>query len=348
MKRPLVILSAVFAVLALLSWTGAWLSTPSTKDASSFVVAQGEGTEAIVRHLKEQGVIRSAALFKLALSRSGLATKLQPGTYDFRGAADFAEIIRRLASGGVPANEFVLLVKEGWNLSDIKDALAAAGYAQADKLFFVTGLPATDHRTLSSDKASKPADLSADFPFLKDKPPYVSLEGFLFPDTYRLFRDATPEEIVRTLLANFDRKLTPDIRRRLADRKVTVFDAVTLASIVEREVRGAEDRRKVADIFWRRLDAGMALQADSTVNYATGKSLPSVSIEDTKNVSRYNTYKYPGLPLGPISNPGVTALEAVADPEPNDAWYFLTDKDGTVHYARTLDEHNRNKAKYLR
>src|SRR5512142_2357753 len=213
MKRPLIILAAAFGALALLAWTGAWLSTPSAKGAGSFVVAKGEGTEAIVRHLKEQGVIRSTLFFRLALSRSGLATKLQPGTYDLRGAADFAEIIRRLASGGVPANEFVLLVKEGWNLSDVRDALAAAGYAQADKLFFVTGLPATDHRTLSSDKAPKPADLSADFPFLKDKPPYVSLEGFLFPDTYRLFRDATPEEIVKTLLANFDRKLTPDIRR---------------------------------------------------------------------------------------------------------------------------------------
>ncbi|HSD12733.1 MAG TPA: endolytic transglycosylase MltG, partial [Patescibacteria group bacterium] len=200
MKRPLIILAAVFGTLALLAWTGAWLSTPSTKGAASFAVAKGEGTEAIVRHLKEQGIIRSELFFKLALSNSGLATKLQPGTYDFRGAADFAEIIRRLASGGVPANEFVLLVKEGWNLSDVRDALAAAGYAQADKLFFVTGLPATDHRTLSADGAPKPADFSADFPFLKDKPPYVSLEGFLFPDTYRLFRDATPEDVVKTML----------------------------------------------------------------------------------------------------------------------------------------------------
>ncbi len=348
MKRPLIILAALFGTLALLAWTGAWLSTPSTKDAASFAVAKGEGTDAIVRHLKEQGVIRSELFFKLSLSNSGLATKLQPGTYDFRGAADFAEIIRRLASGGVPANEFVLLVKEGWNLSDIKDALAAAGYAQTDKLFFVTGLPATDHRTLDSDKAPQPADFSAEFPFLKDKPSYVSLEGFLFPDTYRLFRDATPEEIVRTMLANFDRRLTPSIRQQLAERKVSVYDAVTLASVIEREVRGEEDRRKVADIFWRRLDAGMALQADSTVNYATGKSLPSVSLEDTKTDSRYNTYKYPGLPLGPIANPGSMALEAAAYPEPNDAWYFLTGEDGIVHYARTLDEHDRNKAKYLK
>lgn len=348
MKRLLVPLIIVFGTLAALSWTGAWLSTPSTEGASSFVVEKGEGTDAIVGRLKSRGIIRSTLLFRLALGRSGLATKLQPGTYDFRGAEDFAEIVRRLASGGVPANEFVLLVKEGWNLADIKKALEAAGYADAEAFFHVTGLPATDHRTLSAEAAPKPDDLSGEFSFLKDKPPYVSLEGFLFPDTYRVFRDAKAADVVRTLLSNFDRKLTPELRRRIAERKRSVFEIVTMASIIEREVRGEGDRRIVSDIFWRRLEIGMALQADSTVNYATGKSLPAVTLEDTKNVSEYNTYKYPGLPLGPISNPGLEAIEAAVSPSPNEYWYFLTDEDGTVHYGKNLDEHNRNKAKYLK
>lgn len=348
MKKALVILAFVAAALAALSWTGAWLSTPVTEGAGAFVVAQGEGTAAIVSRLKAQGVIRSETLFKMALAGSGLDKKLQPGTYDLRGAKDFASIVRVLATGGVPANEFVLLVKEGWNLGDIKKALADAGYADADKLYFVTGIPATDHRTLSSDKAPKPQDYAGEFSFLEGKPSYVSLEGFLFPDTYRLYRDATPMDVVKTLLANFDKKFSPELRKRAADRGRSVYDVVTMASIVEREVKTPEDRRKVADIFWRRIGKGMALQADSTVNYATGKSLPSVTYEDTQAVSRYNTYKYPGLPLGPISNPGLDALEAAIDPEPNDAWYFLTDADGNVHYARTLDEHNRNKARYLR
>ncbi|HTK04180.1 MAG TPA: endolytic transglycosylase MltG [Candidatus Eisenbacteria bacterium] len=348
MKRLLIAVIAIFASLAALSWTGAWLSTPVTKDAGSFVVAQGEGTAVIVSRLKAMGVIRSEMLFKLALVNSGLEKKLQPGTYDFRGAADFAEIIRRLAAGGIPANEFVLLIKEGWNLADIKKALADAGYAEADKLYFVTGIPATDHRELSSDKAPQPQDYAKDFPFLAGKPSYVSLEGFLFPDTYRIYKDATPMSLVKVLLANFDRKLTPEMRKRIADRGSNVYDIVTLASVVEREVKSDADRRKVADIFWRRLDAGMPLQADSTVNYATGKSLPAVSLEDTQAVSRYNTYRYPGLPLGPISNPGLSSLEATISPEPNEYWYFLTGADGAVHYGKTLDEHNRNKAKYLR
>lgn len=348
MKKPFIILIALLGTLGVLSWTGAWLSTPSTRNAPSFVVEKGEGADVIARRLKAQGVIRSELFFKVALSRSGLATRLQPGTYDFRGAEDFAEVIRRLASGGVPANEFVLLVKEGWNLSDIKKALDDAGYADAEGFFRVTGSPATDHRTLSADSAPKPADLSADFPFLRDKPVYVSLEGFLFPDTYRIFRSASAGELVKTLLANFDRKLTPELRQRIADRKKSTYEIVTMASIVEREVRGDGDRRMVADIFWRRLEVGMALQADSTVNYATGKSLPSVTLEDTESVSEYNTYKYPGLPLGPISNPGLSAIEAAVSPAPNEYWYFLTDASGTVHYGRNLDEHNQNKAKYLK
>ncbi|HTM68166.1 MAG TPA: endolytic transglycosylase MltG [Candidatus Binatia bacterium] len=348
MKKVLIILSVLAGSLAALAWTGAWLSTPVTKDAGSFVVAQGEGTAAIVSRLKAQGVIRSELLFKMALAGSGLDKKLQPGTYDLRGAEDFAEIVRRLATGGIPANEFVLLVKEGWNLNDIKAALVQAGYAEADKLFFVTGIPATDHRELSSDKAPRPQDYSTEFPFLEGKPSYVSLEGYLFPDTYRVFKAATPMELVKVLLANFGRKLTPELRQRIAEKHRTIFDVVTMASIVEREVKTDEDRRLVADIFWRRIEKGMPLQADSTVNYATGKSQPSVSFEDTKTVSRYNTYKYPGLPLGPICNPGLASLKAAIDPEPNDYWYFLTDAEGKVHYAATLDEHNRNKARYLK
>ncbi len=347
MRRMLVPVCIVLILLAAIGWTGVWLSAPVTKDAAAFTVAVGEKTDVIIAHLKQRGVIRSTALFKLALSKSGLATKLQPGTYDLRGAADFDALIKKLASGGVAANEQVLLVKEGWDLRDINDALARLDVSGRD-LYRVTGVPATDARAFNSDKAPLAKDFSADFPYLKDKPKYVSLEGFLFPDTYRLFKDATAEEVVRKMLENFDRKLTPELRVRIASQKRTVYEVVTMASVVEREVQTDEDRRKVADIFWRRIDRGMPLQADSTVNYVTGKGMASVSYDDTKNVSPYNTYKYRGLPLGPICNPGLSAIDAAVNPEPNDAWYFLTDKDGKVYYARTLDEHNRNKARYMR
>jgi UPF0755 protein len=150
------------------------------------------------------------------------------------------------------------------------------------------------------------------------------------------------------LLEHFQKKTSGDFFAEATASGRSFYDIVTMASIIEKEVRGEEDRQKVADIFWRRLGIGMALQADSTVNYATRKNLPSVTAKDLEVDSRYNTYKYPGLPPGPIANPGMTALIAAIRPLKNTDWFFLTDKDGNVHYAKTFDEHIRNKQKYLR
>jgi len=347
MKRSYLGLSLVALVL-FLGWAAVWFSTPGNPNNASFVIAPGDGIEKIVNGLKEQGFVHSELLFKVALRTSGLATRLQPGTYDLRDTDSYGDLVARLASGGVSADEFTLRVLEGHDLRDIVASLEKLGYARAQELYRVTGLPATDHRILSAASAPKPADLSRDYSFLKDKPSFVSLEGFLFPDTYRIFRDATPDEIVRIMLDNFDRKFNPEMRARTASQGRTVFEIVTMASIIENEVRGEDDRRMVSDLFWRRLKEGMALQADSTVNYITGKGHASVLLEDTKNISQYNTYKYRGLPLGPIGNPGISAINAALEPKPNAFVYFLTDKEGTVHYGRTLDEHNRNKAKYLR
>jgi len=193
-----------------------------------------------------------------------------------------------------------------------------------------------------------PPDYSAEFAFLAGKPPFVSYEGYLFPDTYRFFRGASPEEIVKKLVANLGRRLSEaGIIEKIAGRGTSLHELLTLASVIEKEVRTPEDRRLVADVFRRRLEIGMALQADSTVNYVTGKSVAAASSEDVAADSPYNTYKHRGLPPGPICNPGLDAISAALEPQANDYWYFLTDADGGVHYAKTLDEHNANKAKYL-
>lgn len=190
----------------------------------------------------------------------------------------------------------------------------------------------------------------ADDPFVVEakKPSSVDLEGYLFPDTYRFFATATADDIVQKMLHEMDAKFTPDMRAAAAKAGRSIHDELTLASIVEREVRSDDDRAVVADIFWRRVDTGMALQADSTVNYVTGNTTPSISDADRTIDSPYNTYKYPGLPPGPISNPGLASITAVVTPQANTYWYFLTDADGAVHYAHTNDEQNANKARYLR
>jgi len=344
MRRILLATTFFVAIVAVLSWTAVAFSTVRGAQADAFEVRTGDSVRKVAERLVEQGVIRNARFFLLMTKESGLEKLLQPGIYDLRSARTLGELAETLSSGGEMSREFVLRITEGENLSDIKEALIEADFGGGD-LFAVTGTPAVDR---SSSVVLPPHDLSADFPYLADKPSYVSLEGFLFPDTYRIFRDATAEEVVVKLLAHFDDKLDADLRRDIAASGRSVYEVVTLASIVEREVRSPEDKAMVADLFWRRLDKGMALQADSTVNYATGKSLPSVTFDDLETDSAYNTYKYPGLPPGPISNPGIASLRATASPQANPYWYFLTDPVGKVYYAKTYDEHLQNKARYMR
>ena len=150
------------------------------------------------------------------------------------------------------------------------------------------------------------------------------------------------------MLENFETKLTPDLRAEIARRGLTVFDAVRMASVIEAEVRSDDDRAMVSDIFWRRVAAGRGLEADSTVNYCTGKSQAAVDYKALSVDCPWNTYKYKGLPAGPIGNPGLSSLRAAVFPKANPYWYFLTDADGNVHYAKTLDEQVANKRKYLK
>jgi UPF0755 protein len=191
-------------------------------------------------------------------------------------------------------------------------------------------------------------DFSPLFSFLVSKPSTVSLEGYLFPDTYRFFDGVSTEEILVKILTNFERKFSPNMKVTLQESGHTLHELVTMASIIEREVQTNEDRVLVSDIFWRRLKVGMPLQADSTVNYITEKNTPFLSYEDRELDSLWNTYKYTGLPPGPIANPGLKALQAALFPQANSYWYFLTDKEGNVYYARTNEEQNENKARYLK
>jgi UPF0755 protein len=186
------------------------------------------------------------------------------------------------------------------------------------------------------------------YPCLKVRTAGTSLEGYLFPDTYSLFPDATAASVTKKLLDNFGRHMTSEVMTAVSASQREFRDVIIMASILEREVQTPADRRLVADLFWRRLAKGMRLQADSTVNYVTGGRDPSISGSDLALESPYNSYRYEGLPPGPIGNPGLDAIMAAVQSTPNDYWYFLTDADSAVHYAKTYDEHLANKAKYLR
>lgn len=163
-------------------------------------------------------------------------------------------------------------------------------------------------------------------------------EGYLFPDTYRFYKKAKPEDIVARMKENFNKKVTPDTSREI----------IIMASMLEEEVQSMEDRKIVAGILWKRLDRGMGLNVDAALTYILGRASHELTVDDLKYDSPYNTYRYRGLPPTPISNPGLDTILAAANPTSSKYFYYLTDKEGRVHYAVTLEEHALNKRKYLR
>jgi len=335
-----------FIIVLMLLMAGGYYSSPGEPVDPNFVVQEGDTADSVTERLAEQGFIRSQTIFWWDLKNSGLATKLQPGVHDLADVISYEQIIERLTSSNATAPELVLLVREGEALRDIKARLGEIGLTDAaDNLYGITGQSATFPAgvTAAIDRLEQDG-----YPWLNILPDGASLEGFLFPDTYRFFRDASAEDVVHKLIGNFDQKLDRQMQNDIDSSGRTLYEIVIMASILEREVRGDEDLRLVADLFWRRFDADMGLQADSTVNYVTGGKNPAISYDDTKLDSPYNTYKWRGLPPGPIGNPGLSSLKAAISPEPNDYWYFLTDPEGNVHYATNLAGHNSNKAQYLK
>jgi UPF0755 protein len=322
-----------------------YFSSPSPSAPTiKFIIEKGEGVGKISYKLKEAGIIKSRFLFETFVWLKGLSRNFQYGIFDLKKGMSFKKIIELTTVPQKEEREIQII--EGWNLRDIGFYLENHGIFQAEELWEVAGFPAVDYR--KAENLPKPKDFSEEFSFLADKPKYVGLEGYLFPDTYRINKDSSVEEIVRKMLQNFDKKLSFDLREEIKKQGKTIFSVVTMASIIEKEVAKPEDMQMVSDIFWRRLRAYMPLQADSTVNYITGRNLPAVSSVDVKIDSPFNTYKYAGLPLGPISNPGLNAIRAAIYPKPNPYWYFLTTPEGEVIYSKSLDEHNKNKAKYLK
>ncbi len=326
---------------------GAYFFIPGSLSDNNglFVVSEGESVDSVIGRLVEAGYVRNRTVFHWSLLWSGLSTRIQPGQHDLTGVRSYSGIIRRLAEPDEAGLEVTLLLREGETLRDLQSSLVGLGLDKAaDDLFVLTGQPAI----VGSVDPSVMERLKNEYDFLMNVPDQLGLEGFLFPDTYRLYRDASASDVIHRLLDNFGQKVWLESKTAITSSDRTLFEIVTMASILEREVRGVEDMGLVSDIFWRRLDVGMPLQADSTVNYATNGDSPSVSYEDTRFDSPFNTYLYRGLPVGPIGNPGVEAIQAAFNPESNTFWYFLTDTEGDVHYARTLQEHNSNKSRYLK
>src|SRR3989339_212482 len=219
-----------------------------------FVIQPGEGVNQISQNLHEAGLIRSTFYFEVYVWQKDLEHRFKSGSHELSPSLNIREIVAKLTSIG--GSEISLTVIEGWNNQEIADYLEQKEIALSQDFLNLVG------RNLGR--------FAGDYDFFADKPAEVDLEGYLFPDTYRVFKNASAEEVVRKMLDNFDLKLTEQMRADLKARGRSIFEVVTLASVIEKEVRTPEDMRKVADIFYKRLAAGIALQSDATVNYVTG------------------------------------------------------------------------------
>lgn len=306
-----------------------------TSDAASlsFSVAEGESFASVAARLEDADVIPSAFWFRVAARFAGLADDVRAGTTLVTPGDRSSDILGALVYPSGVA-EVSVTIPEGYTLVQIGDAVRARlPHITEEEWLRVTG--------------SNSPFVSDAFVLAAQKPVDVDLEGYLFPDTYRFFYDATAEDVVGRMLRTMESRVK-SLGSAAGDAEgMTTHELITLSSIIEREVRNPEEMREVSDIFLKRLDIGMALQSDATVNYVTGGDDPSISLSDRDTDSLYNTYKYPGLPPGPISNPGMNALRAVWNPAENDYYYFLTDAEGNVYYAATHNEHVVNKALYL-
>ena len=301
------------------------------ENEKEFMVVSGESVGQIAKNLTEQGIINSEFSFKLYILLKGWQSSIQAGTYILT-PMNIPDIAATLAIGKVD-NEITIKFIEGWTMSEIAEYLVNEKIIENIDQF------------LNSAKA---INFSDEFDFLKDVESR-SLEGFLFPDTYRVFKDSTIADIISRQLQNFDEKLTPALRTEIRASARTIYEMLIIASIIEAEVTTDEDRRLVAGILWKRLDANMPLQVDSSLKYIIGKqSRNALTFEELEIDSPYNTYKYKGLPPSPINNPGESAIRAAIYPKNSDYWFYLSDKKGNTIFSKTSDEHNQNVEKYLK
>jgi len=323
-----ILLAVVFG--SVLAWQVYAPKSFSAKESIIFSLEKGEGSKHVALELESLGIIKSDWALRLYSLVTGQAKYLQAGLYEFSPSMSVASIVDSMASGKIATQR--ITIPEGWDAKTIGAYLQSRGFYTKENFLALIG-----------------SDLSSEFSALKSKPKTVNLEGYLFPDTYRVPVGTSTEDMLRMFLKNFDTRMTPELRQEIAAQRKTIFQIVTMASLLEKEVRDIEDKKIVAGILWKRIAAGMPLQVDATVNYATGKSVARVALADTLVDSRYNTYKYYGLPKGPIANPGMDSIMAAIYPTKSEYWYYLSASGtGQTVFSKTFQEHTKSITQYLR
>ena len=329
--KRILMLVAVFVVVAAVCVIGVqrWYSvnlepvSPSTA-SQHFTVASGETLGSVATNLQKAGLIRSDQAFSWYVSSQNARDKLIAGTYRFSPSESTPQIAQAIINGTVATDLVTIL--PGQRLDQIRTAFIKSGFKSAD----------VDH-------ALKADQYRHSFPALADNPANASLEGFLYPDSFQKTAETDPKTIIEESLTEMQDHLTPDIRAGFTRHKLTVYQGVTLASIVEQEVPAQSDRDQAAQVFLKRLSIGMTLGSDVTAYYGAIRDgvAPSVAYD-----SPYNTRLHKGLPPGPISNVSASSLLAVAHPAKTDWLFFVAGDDGKTYFAKTAEQHQANVDQY--
>lgn len=296
------------------------LKPVSANTATQLVtVKPGMSVNEIAALLKEKGLIRSDWAFKWYVRDRAVREVLQAGTYSLRPNQSVAQIVAQLTGGKVATDLVTILPNR--RIDQVRQDLKKAGFSEADV-----------------DSALDPSQYS-DSPVLAFRPGSGSLEGFLYPDSFQKNVETSPRHIIKQSLALMYEQLTPGIRDAFVAQGLTIYQGITLASIVESEVHNPEEMKKVAQVFLRRLREDHPLQSDVTAVYGAvlDNEEPTLTY-----VSPYNTFLHKGLPPTPISNVTSASLQAVADPAPTNFMYFVAGDDGKTYFAHTLEEHEAN------
>lgn len=320
------LLIATFALLSFLIITGVWwevsLSAVDREDKTvrQFVIAPGDGVREVARKLKDGGLIRDQVAFFLLVKRMGIERNIQAGSFQLARAMTALELARKLTLG---TEDVWITIPEGWRSEQILEYLK-------DEI-------------KNNELEMKESDLAI----------WREDEGRLFPDTYLVPKQMPLSGLRKLLTETFETKTAGDLRRQATASGLVWDEVVILASMVEREGKTDSDRPLVASTLVNRLRLGMKLDVDATVQYAVGFMAKDgwwkkdLTGDDLKIPSAYNTYLNKGLPPGPICNPGLSAIRAVVGASKTDYLYYISDKKGNLHFAKTFEEHQRNIARYL-
>ena len=337
-KSPLSIL-LVLLIIAVLAAGGLYLGVknynnaldPASEEIIDIDIESGSGTTKIAKTLEDAGIIRSANIFKFKTKFNGLDGKYQAGHYSLSPSMTMEEIMEALQSGKLLETSFT--IPEGYTLAQVAEKLVANGILATEDEFYSALEDDYDHEFLPTEG----------YPIDKISAKGNRLEGYLFPETYRVYSGASAHTIIETMLTYFEKNVYDKLKSGVPEG-YSFHKIVTLASIIEKECGAEKDRKTISGVFWNRLNYPMKLESDVTILYA----LPEEQDFSTKFDSPYNTYIVDGLPAGPICSPSLTSIEAALNPESHNYYYFVLKGNGTgeCYFATTYEEHLINVEKY--